>query len=88
VYVVYREAGGNFVDTADHYQFGQSEEMVGEFIASDRDEIVLATKFSLGDSVGSGLQRTGNSHKAMIHSVEASLRRLKLIALGFTCRMR
>jgi aryl-alcohol dehydrogenase-like predicted oxidoreductase len=65
------------VDTADQYQFGQAEEMVGEFIAHERDDIVLATKFSLGDSPESGLQRTGNSRKAMIQSVEASLRRLK-----------
>ncbi len=77
VYATYREAGGNFVDTADQYQFGQSEEMLGDFMASERDEIVLATKFSLGDSFESGLQRTGNSRKAMIQSVEASLRRLK-----------
>ena len=77
VYTSYREAGGNFVDTADQYQFGQSEEMVGYFIASEREDIVLATKFSLGDSLESGLQRTGNSRKAMIQSVEASLRRLK-----------
>src|SRR5262245_24556811 len=72
-----READGYFVDTADQYQFGQAEEMVGEFIAHERDDIVLATKFSLGDSPESGLQRTGNSRKAMIQSVEASLRRLK-----------
>ena len=77
IYGSYREAGGNFVDTADQYQFGQAEEMVGEFIAHERDDIVLATKFSLGDSPDSGLQRTGNSRKAMIQSVEASLRRLK-----------
>lgn len=73
----YRAAGGNFIDTADQYQFGQSEAMLGGFIAADRDDIVLATKFSLGDRPDSGLQRTGNSRKAMIQSVEASLKRLK-----------
>ncbi len=72
----YRDAGGNFIDTADQYQFGQSESMVGEFIASDRDDIIVATKFSLGDRHGAGLQQTGNSRKAMIQSVEASLKRL------------
>lgn len=76
IYNAYRDAGGNFLDTADQYQFGESEAMLGKFIASDRDEIVLATKFSLGDSPNSGLQRTGNSRKAMVQSVEASLRRL------------
>ena len=77
IYATYREAGGNFIDTADQYQFGQSEGMLGEFIASERDEIVLATKFSLGDAPDAGLQRTGNSRKAMLRSVEASLKRLK-----------
>ncbi len=51
--------------------------MLGGFIAEVRDDIVLATKFSLGDSPGAGLQRTGNSRKAMLQSVEASLRRLR-----------
>ncbi|KQV66267.1 aldo/keto reductase [Rhizobium sp. Root1220] len=72
----YRNAGGNFFDTADQYQFGQSETMLGEFIASDRDDVVVATKFSLGDRHGAGLQHTGNSRKAMVQSVEASLKRL------------
>lgn len=72
----YRAAGGNFIDTADQYQFGQSETLTGEFIASERDDIVLATKFSLGDAPTSGLQHTGNSRKTMIQSVEASLKRL------------
>jgi aryl-alcohol dehydrogenase-like predicted oxidoreductase len=77
IYRAYRDAGGNFIDTADQYQFGQSESMLGEFIGNDRDDIVLATKFSLGDRPDAGLQGTGNSRKAMIRSVEASLRRLR-----------
>jgi aryl-alcohol dehydrogenase-like predicted oxidoreductase len=77
VYDAFREAGGNFVDTADQYQFGQSEEMLADFMASDRDDVVLATKFALGARPGIGLQGTGNSRKAMFQCVEASLRRLK-----------
>lgn len=77
IYEGYREAGGNFIDTADQYQFGQSESFLGEFIATERDELVLATKFSLGDSPNAGVLRCGNSRKAMLSSVEASLRRLK-----------
>ncbi|GAA5081783.1 aldo/keto reductase [Lysobacter panacisoli] len=76
IYTTYREAGGNFIDTADQYQFGQSEAMLGEFIAGERDDIVLATKVSLGDAPDAGLQRSGNSRKAMLRSVEASLKRL------------
>lgn len=77
IYTRYREAGGNFIDTADQYQFGQSETMLSDFIATERDDIVLATKFSLGDSPEAGLQRSGNSRKSMVNSLEASLKRLK-----------
>jgi aryl-alcohol dehydrogenase-like predicted oxidoreductase len=70
----YAQAGGNFIDTADGYQAGQSEVMTGEFIAADRDHFVLATKFTL--SGPGGVSGTGNSRKAMVQSVEASLKRL------------
>jgi aryl-alcohol dehydrogenase-like predicted oxidoreductase len=73
----YRAAGGNFIDTADAYQFGESETMLGDFIAAERDDIVLATKFSLGSSPAAGLQGTGNSRKAMVQAVEGSLKRLE-----------
>ncbi|GGY60227.1 aldo/keto reductase [Pseudoduganella albidiflava] len=71
----YVEAGGNFIDTADGYQGGQSEVLTGDFIAADRDHFVLATKFTL--SGPGGISGTGNSRKAMVQSVEASLKRLK-----------
>ncbi|EIF32045.1 putative oxidoreductase, aryl-alcohol dehydrogenase like protein [Burkholderia sp. Ch1-1] len=76
IFDAYRTAGGNFIDSADSYQFGQSESMLGEFIKAERDDIVLATKFSLGASPEAGLQGTGNSRKAMLQCVEASLKRL------------
>jgi aryl-alcohol dehydrogenase-like predicted oxidoreductase len=76
IYDAYRTAGGNFVDTADQYQFGQSETLLGEFLASDRDDVVLATKVAMGDSPTAGLQGTGNSRKAIVQSVEKSLKRL------------
>src|SRR5258706_7767065 len=71
------EAGGNFIDTADAYQFGESEELVGEFIAAERDSFVLATKSPLGAAADGGISRTGNSRKNMFRSVEESLKRLK-----------
>ena len=48
IFKTYAESGGNFVDTADIYSLGVSEEMTGEFIRemNVRDQIVLATKFS------------------------------------------
>jgi len=44
VFDAYVGAGGNFIDTADSYQFGESEELVGDFIRADRDYFVVATK--------------------------------------------
>jgi aryl-alcohol dehydrogenase-like predicted oxidoreductase len=43
----YLEAGGNFIDTADQYQAGQSETLLGEFIGHRRDHLVLATKYTM-----------------------------------------
>ncbi|MGQ0700802.1 MAG: aldo/keto reductase [Panacagrimonas sp.] len=75
----YAEAGGNFIDTADNYQLGQSESLLGEFLAGQRDRFVLASKFSLGIAPGGGdgLLATGNGRKTMTRAVEASLKRLK-----------
>src|SRR5215207_7629465 len=63
-------AGGTFIDTADSYQFGQSEELVGDFIAADRNNFVLSTKYTLDSAAQSGVSRLGNSRKTMVRSVE------------------
>ncbi len=73
----YVEAGGNFLDCADGYQNGDSERLLGEFIKVDRDRLVVATKYTLGVDANAGIAVTGNSRKAMITSLEASLRRLE-----------
>lgn len=73
----YAEAGGNFIDTADSYQFGESEEILGELLAGRRDDFVLATKYTQRASPKDGILVTGNSRKAMVASLEASLKRLK-----------
>ena len=75
IYDAYRDAGGNFIDTANLYTGGSSEQMVGEFIAPHRAEIVLATKYSLGFP-GRGPNAAGNARKNMVQEVEASLKRL------------
>lgn len=72
----YREVGGNFIDTADSYQFGESERLVGQFMGAERDDIVLATKYTVGASAERRLSRTGNGRKNLRSSVEASLARL------------
>ncbi|MGM1059053.1 aldo/keto reductase [Saccharothrix sp. Mg75] len=76
MYDAYREAGGNFIDTASNYQSGDAEEYLSDIISSDREDVVLATKYTMGTSASSGLQMTGNSRKAMVQSLEQSLRRL------------
>ncbi|MFF8481345.1 aldo/keto reductase [Streptomyces antibioticus] len=72
----FAEAGGTFLDTADGYQFGESEELTGKLVSADREHFVLATKFALGAAPQPDISRTGNSRKNMVASVEASLRRL------------
>ncbi|NES77195.1 MULTISPECIES: aldo/keto reductase [Okeania] len=75
IYQVFREAGGNFIDTANIYTNGTSEKFLGEFIASERNAVVLATKYTngFGDNNPNG---GGNQRKNMVQSVEASLKRL------------
>jgi aryl-alcohol dehydrogenase-like predicted oxidoreductase len=70
----YAEAGGNFIDTADGYQGGQSETYLSDLIGSERDNFVLASKFSMGTR---DMQTSGNSRKTMMRAVEESLKRLK-----------
>ncbi len=69
-----RSQGINFIDTADVYQKGVTEEVVGRGIRAHRDDWVLATKF--GNPLGEGPNRRGTSRKWIIEAVEASLRRL------------
>ena len=73
----YVELGGNFIDTADVYSGGQSEEMIGKFVAERglREQLVLATKS--GFSTGKGLLLGGNGVRHVNAAVDASLKRLK-----------
>lgn len=77
IFNAYAEAGGNFIDTADIYQFGQSEEHVGALLQGRREDFILSSKFTNGAAPGAGPLVTGNSRKAMVASLEASLKRLK-----------
>jgi aryl-alcohol dehydrogenase-like predicted oxidoreductase len=67
--------GINFVDTADMYSEGESEEIVGTALKGRRDEIVLATKVHF--QMGEGPNRGGNSRRWIMAEVEQSLRRLQ-----------
>src|SRR6478736_4538597 len=68
------DGGINFVDTADVYSAGESEEIVGKALKGRRDDIVLATKFFM--PMGEDPNRRGGSRRWIITAVENSLRRL------------
>ena len=75
-YETYREAGGNFVDTANFYTSGTSEKFLGEFIKGHRESVVLATKYS-NAAPGNDPNAAGNHRKSMVQALEASLKRLQ-----------
>jgi aryl-alcohol dehydrogenase-like predicted oxidoreductase len=74
----YIDAGGNFIDTADMYTAGHSEELIGKFVAdrSLRDRVVIATKFTFNVQPGNP-NAGGNGRKNIYRALEGSLRRLK-----------
>lgn len=76
VYDAFREAGGNFIDTANLYTNGTSESFLGEFMADHRQSVVLATKYS-NAMPGTDPNAAGNQRKNMVQAVEASLKRLQ-----------
>jgi aryl-alcohol dehydrogenase-like predicted oxidoreductase len=71
----FAESGGNLVDTANNYTDGTSERFVGEFIASDRDHFIVATKYSLTER-REDPNFGGNHRKNLVRSLEGSLQRL------------
>jgi len=75
IFDAFIEAGGNYIDTANNYTNGTSEKFVGEFIASDRDRFVVATKYTLSER-SSDPNFGGNHRKNMFRSIEGSLQRL------------
>ena len=71
---LYRDAGGTFFDTANVYGAGASEEILGDLLRHDRDEVVVATK--VGMTLAQGPNTGGLSRKNIRNSLEGSLRRL------------
>jgi aryl-alcohol dehydrogenase-like predicted oxidoreductase len=76
VYDAFRNAGGNFIDTANIYTNGTSESFLGEFMEGHRQSVVLATKYS-NAFPGTDPNAAGNQRKNMMQAVEASLKRLR-----------
>jgi aryl-alcohol dehydrogenase-like predicted oxidoreductase len=72
----YVERGGNFIDSANKYTEGTSERLIGEFAAGRREQLVIATKYTLPTRAGDP-NSGGNHRRSMVRSVEESLRRLR-----------
>ena len=75
VFDAFANADGNFIDTANRYTEGTSEKYVGEFISSDRNHFVLATKFTL-KTKSNDPNYAGNHRKNMMNALNESLKRL------------
>lgn len=78
VFDAYAEAGGNFIDTANMYTGGESEQIVGRLVGPDRERFVVSTKYAnavpgKGDPNAAGMHR-----KSLTQSLDASLKRLGL----------
>ena len=76
VFDAYIDAGGNFIDSANRYTEGSSESFLGAFMQGKRQELVMATKYSL-TTAKKGVNDGGNHRKNMVQSIEGSLKRLK-----------
>ena len=72
----YAEAGGNFIDTANFYAGGHSEEILGGLLEGRRDQFVVATKYAMQMRPGD-VNSAGNHRKNLVQSLDASLRRLR-----------
>jgi aryl-alcohol dehydrogenase-like predicted oxidoreductase len=75
MYRACREAGINFFDSADQYNKGRSEEILGELMRGHRDELVIATKSF--NPTGEDVNARGNSRRHIMRAIERSLKRLQ-----------
>jgi len=75
MYRACRDAGINFFDTADQYNKGRSEEILGELASDHREELVIATKAF--NPTGEDVNARGNSRRHIARAVERSLKRLQ-----------
>jgi aryl-alcohol dehydrogenase-like predicted oxidoreductase len=76
VFDAYRDAGGNFIDTANIYNRGTSERLLAGFIAGDRARLVIASKYTLSTD-GADPNAGGSHRKNLVQALDASLRRLQ-----------
>ncbi|PSB13494.1 aldo/keto reductase [filamentous cyanobacterium CCP2] len=75
IFDAFAEAGGNFIDTANVYTNGTSEKLLGEFVSTERDRFVIATKYTVMMNP-TDPNSSGNQRKNLMRSLDASLKRL------------
>ncbi|QIP15163.1 aldo/keto reductase [Spirosoma aureum] len=73
----YTDAGGNFIDISDQYQFGEAEETVGRFLEHKRHDFIICTKYTRSSQSDPSPANGGNHRKAMRQAIESSLKRLR-----------
>ena len=76
IFDIFRSAGGNFIDTADVYENGDSERLLSELLNDERDAIVLGTKYTFASRTPDP-NAGGNHRKHLVQAVDASLKRLR-----------
>ncbi|MBM9464046.1 aldo/keto reductase [Aeromicrobium sp. YIM 150415] len=77
LYESYRQAGGNYIDTANQYAGGRSEEIVADLVTGHREEVVIASKYTNSAPRNGDANAGGNHRKNMVQSIEGTLRRLR-----------
>nr|WP_288810994.1 aldo/keto reductase [uncultured Sphingobacterium sp.] len=77
ILTAYGDAGGNFIDISDVYQFGEAEEIVGNFIQGRRSNFIICSKYTRSSDPSPAISNFGNNRKSMRQAVEQSLKRLK-----------
>lgn len=77
ILTAYADAGGNFIDISDVYQFGEAEEIVGNYLKGQRNNFIVCSKYTRSSDPNPAISNFGNNRKSMRQAVEQSLKRLK-----------
>lgn len=77
ILTAYADAGGNFIDISDVYQFGEAEEIVGNYLKGQRNNFIVCSKYTRSSDPNPSISNFGNNRKSMRQAVEQSLKRLK-----------
>lgn len=77
ILTAYADAGGNFIDISDVYQFGEAEEIVGNYLKGQRNNFIICSKYTRSSDPNPAISNFGNNRKSMRQAVEQSLKRLK-----------